>query len=102
MPCEGVRAEEGRVLGTGGAPGKYKVSWASESCSLAQRSACLRWPGAALRAREEWGRQGARPAAPTQRAQGPACRRGEVAVDSRPVDLVSSPLWPAPKYSLNE
>lgn len=61
MPCEGVRAEEGRVLGTGGAPGKYKVSWASEYCSLAQRSACLRWPGAALRAREERGRQGARP-----------------------------------------
>lgn len=78
MPCEGVRAEEGRVLGPEGAPGKYKLSWASEYCSLARRRVCSRWPGAALRGREGSGRQGARPSGTD--AEGP---RGRLAGEER-------------------
>lgn len=60
MLCEEVRAGKGRVLGTEGAPDKYKLSWVSEYCRLAQRGECSHWPGAALRVREEPGRQDAR------------------------------------------
>ena len=48
------------MLGTEGAPDKYKLSWVSEYCRLAPRGTCSRWPGAALRVREEPGRQDAR------------------------------------------
>lgn len=66
------------MLGPEGAPGKYKLPWASEYRSWARRRVCSRWPGAALRGREGWGRQGAHPSGTD--AEGPGAglqaRRG--------------------------
>lgn len=102
MPCEGVKLRKAECWAQKELPVSINCR-GRQNTAAGPREGCAR-VGLEQPSEAEKGGGGRAPtpAAPMQRAQGPACRRGEDAASSQPVELGSSPLWPAPKYSLNE